>query len=105
MYCDCISKFQFIQLFKRILHIPVFFKNNRQCLCKGIDFFYDTHITIENTDSFIHSDTVLPTDFPLQLVVIPDLHDFIALSKQSFSGFFFFLFRILWIQIFLQNLV
>ena len=30
---------------------------------------------------------------------------FDPLSKQSFSGFFFFLFRILRIQIFLQNLV
>ena len=101
MYRDCISKFQFIQLFKGVFHIPVFLENNRQSLRKRIDFFYDTHIAVENTDSFFHSDPVFAADLPLQLIIIPDLHDFIALAKQSFSGFFFFLLRIRRIQIFL----
>ena len=60
----------------------------------GADLPDDSHIPIENPHSFIYRHPILCTNFPLQLIIILDLHHFITGTENPSVCFLFFLLRI-----------
>ena len=91
MYRDRIGKFQFVQLFERIFCPSAILKFHLGCLGKVIDRPEDSGISIKYTNTFLNWNTIQAPDFPFHLVIIPDLHDFIALAEKSVCIFSFFL--------------
>ena len=85
---DRIGKLKFIQKFIGVLYHSPFIKLYDHLFCEIIDLSYDSHISIENSKAFIHSESKFCTDFPRELVVILCLHNFIPLTEHRAAIFF-----------------
>ena len=105
MYGDRVGKFQFFQLLKRILCPSAILEFHLCSFRKFIDRSQNSGITIKNTNPFFDWNAISAPDLPLHLIIIADLHDFVALTQKPMHTFSFFLSRIRRIQISLQNLV
>ena len=98
-----IRKFQLIQQFVRIFHHTPFIKIYRDGLCKIIDLLNNSGISVKHPGSFVYAEPVFAADFPFQLIIIFDLHDFIAFPEND-RPMLFLLFSVRWrVQIHLQN--
>jgi len=105
MYGDRVGKFQFFQLLKRILCPSAILEFHLCSFRKFIDRSQNSGITIKNTNPFFDWNAISAPDLPLHLIIIADLHDFVALTQKPMHTFSFFFSCIRRIQISLQDLV
>ena len=78
-----IRKFQLIQQFVRIFHHTPFIEIYRDGLCKIIDLFNNSGISVKHPGSFVYAESIFAADLPFQLIIIFDLHDFIAFPEND----------------------
>ena len=84
---DGIGKLQFFQLLVAIFHQTAFVKLYGNQLRKVVDLPYDTRITIVDSGAFVYGNSVFVANFPLDIIVIFNLHDFITHPVDDAIGF------------------
>ena len=105
MYGDGVGQLQLFQLRIRIFHHALLVKFNGHSLCMRVNLPDHSHISVKNTDSLLHRNSVFSPDFPFHLVIILGLHHFVALTEPVFSLLMLLLGGRGGIQVFLKNLV
>ena len=100
-----IGKLQFFQHLKAVGDCAIIVKQHFHSLCQKVNLLHDSHISIENTRSFVDGDSIAVPCFPLDLIVILDLHNLIAFAEPP-SGSLLFIFLRRWrVEISLKHLV
>ena len=85
---DYKSTRQLVHLLVGVLHHLTFVIFNPHGTGVIVNLPDNSHITVENTGTFIHRDAIFSLNFPLNLVVILNLHDLISLAEESvITGF------------------
>ena len=103
MNCNRICQFQFFRHIKSVFHLSRLVKLYLYCLCVLIDLRNHAHIAVKHAHTLIHSQAELRRHFPLELIIILNLHYLITLTEKTSVYFFLRLFLILRIQIPLKD--
>ena len=100
-----IGQFQLLQLLKAILDPLSLVKLYGKKLGIFIHLPDDAHVSIENTGTLIHGDSVLIADFPLHLVIIFNLHYLIPYPVYGPPGFLFLFGFVRGVEMLLERLI
>ena len=90
-----IGQLQLLQLLKAVIHHFALVKFHGQLFRKGIDLADDADVSVENSGTGIHRDSIAIAGLPLNLIIIFDLHDLISDAIDGSAHLFFRFRRIL----------
>ena len=82
MDCDGIGKIELVDVLRCVFDDPVFVKAYRHSVLLRADFLHDTEVAVENAVPLIHGYGV-PAEYPpVELIVVPGLHNLVSFAEE-----------------------